>query len=202
MSAPLEWAFHDRVVMSAMMIPFLAPHTRQDTTKRWRRGEMPRLLDACTGFIEPLLTRTALERGWQLTVCDINPQMPDVVKADVCGRLPWDDGEFQGIVSTDTMEHVPDPAHALKEFSRVTSPGGFLILGVPVDMADGKWRTASEPRTDENEHKHLWYPGLDMKAKAQAAGYELVGSMEGQVKPAFVVRCMWFFVKQGIGEGG
>lgn len=58
---------------------------------------------------------------------DIDPaRKPDVV-ADA-HSLPFKDGEFEVILSTEMLEHVKDPFQVERELRRVTSTGGILIL--------------------------------------------------------------------------
>ena len=190
-----DWAFHDRVVMSAMMIPYLQPRTREEHTDRFRNGRTPRLLDACTRFVDPFLLRTSIERGWSLTVCDLEPSFPEVVHADLCGRLPWDDYTFSGVISTDTMEHVPDIKHALGELFRVTTPGGLLILGLPIGVRGGELSAATAPYAEPNQHHHRWHPGLDIADWALDAGYQKVGELRGQGDARLRVRYIGLFAR-------
>lgn len=46
--------------------------------------------------------------------------------------LPYDNGTFDMIVHSDTLEHVRNPQHALSECLRVLKPGGGLCFTVPV----------------------------------------------------------------------
>ena len=41
--------------------------------------------------------------------------------------LPVEDGSFDLVISTQVLEHVEDPAQAVREFHRVTSPGGRVL---------------------------------------------------------------------------
>jgi SAM-dependent methyltransferase len=45
--------------------------------------------------------------------------------------LPFPDDCFDGVISTEVLEHVPDPQLYLHEAARVLKPGGSLILSVP-----------------------------------------------------------------------
>lgn len=46
--------------------------------------------------------------------------------------IPVPDGEFDAVLCTEVLEHLPDPVSALKEFSRLLSPGGRLFLTAPL----------------------------------------------------------------------
>jgi SAM-dependent methyltransferase len=46
--------------------------------------------------------------------------------------LPFEDGLFDLVVHSDTLEHVPNPLHALAECRRVLRPGGALCYTVPI----------------------------------------------------------------------
>jgi SAM-dependent methyltransferase len=52
-------------------------------------------------------------------VCDIND-------------IPVPDESFDVIVSTEVIEHVPDPINTIKEFSRILKRGGLLLLSAPL----------------------------------------------------------------------
>jgi SAM-dependent methyltransferase len=47
--------------------------------------------------------------------------------------LSWEDGRFDLVLTSETLEHVPDPHRALRETVRVVRPGGRHVFTVPVD---------------------------------------------------------------------
>lgn len=55
---------------------------------------------------------------------------PDVVCSAL--DLPFRDNHFDTVVSTEVLEHVPDPLRAMREMRRVLKPGGFLVLSAPM----------------------------------------------------------------------
>lgn len=55
--------------------------------------------------------------------------------ADAC-RLPLPTGTVDGIFSAGLINHVPDPATALREWARVSAPGGVLLLFHPSGRAE------------------------------------------------------------------
>jgi SAM-dependent methyltransferase len=46
-------------------------------------------------------------------------------------RLPWPDGYFQTVVADSVLEHLDEPARAVREWSRVLRPGGRLLVWSP-----------------------------------------------------------------------
>jgi len=55
---------------------------------------------------------------------------PDVVCSAL--DLPFPDCSFDTVVSTEVLEHVPDPHRAVREMQRVLRPGRYLILSTPM----------------------------------------------------------------------
>ncbi|MFQ5507757.1 MAG: class I SAM-dependent methyltransferase [Leptospirillia bacterium] len=68
----------------------------------------------------------------KVVACDVDPVVRDNPAADECfvidpdGRLPFDDGAFDLIVSDVTLEHVQNPEHVSAELARVLKPGGWI----------------------------------------------------------------------------
>jgi SAM-dependent methyltransferase len=46
--------------------------------------------------------------------------------------MPFEDGSFDVVVHSDTLEHIPNPIHALQECRRILSPRGALCFTVPI----------------------------------------------------------------------
>jgi 2-polyprenyl-3-methyl-5-hydroxy-6-metoxy-1,4-benzoquinol methylase len=53
------------------------------------------------------------------------------IRAGDVAKLPFADGEFDLVVSFETIEHVPDPDAAIGEFARVLAPDGLLLASSP-----------------------------------------------------------------------
>ena len=54
--------------------------------------------------------------------------------------IPCEDASFDTVVSSQTLEHVPDPDFYVSECARVIKPGGTLILTAPM-----QWRHHEVP---------------------------------------------------------
>ncbi|MBN1182939.1 MAG: class I SAM-dependent methyltransferase [Bacteroidales bacterium] len=58
----------------------------------------------------------------------------DNTKLDIISditSIPEPDNSFDAIMCIEVFEHIPDPISAIKEFSRLLKPGGYLILTAP-----------------------------------------------------------------------
>jgi len=58
----------------------------------------------------------------------------DATKVEICSditSIPEPDASFDAILCSEVLEHVPEPTHALDEFTRLLKPGGILILTAP-----------------------------------------------------------------------
>ena len=100
------------------------------------------------------------------TGIDINPRniellrnrLPThiVVEGDI-EAMPFTDGSFGTVLCTEVLEHVPDPAAAIREFRRVLRPGGVLIGSVPARSAIWKLRFLSStcPHSEPFHNEYL-----------------------------------------------
>lgn len=91
-----------------------------------------------TGLALPALRTEVGPKGAVLGV-DLTPAMltaaayegraslAQLLLADAC-RLPLPTGSLDGIFSAGLIDHVPDSAAALREWARLTAPGGVLLL--------------------------------------------------------------------------
>src|SRR5674476_1266665 len=61
-------------------------------------------------------------KGWDTTRIDL---VSDIT------AIPAPDASFDAILCSEVLEHVPEPTHALDEFTRLLKPGGVLILTAP-----------------------------------------------------------------------
>ncbi len=80
-------------------------------------------------------------RGAHVTACDIGPNLVAHVAATVgCNAVVADAmslsakfgcGRFDLVVSSECIEHTPDPIKCLSEFSKVLKPNGLLVVSTP-----------------------------------------------------------------------
>lgn len=95
--------------------------------------------------------------------------------------LPYADGAFDLVVHSDTLEHVPNPIHALKECRRVVRPGGALCYTVPMlvgrmsaDCREGRPYYHGSPGTQAEDYRVITEFGADAWTYAMRAGFQRV----------------------------
>lgn len=100
------------------------------------------------------------------TGIDINPRniellrtrLPEhmIVEGDI-EAMPFADGAYGTVLCTEVLEHVPDPATAIREFRRVLRAGGVLIGSVPARSAIWKLRFLSStcPHSEPFHNEYL-----------------------------------------------
>lgn len=89
----------------------------------------------------------------------------DIV-ADVSGKLPFKDGEFDSLVARHILEHCQDTVETLKEWGRVVRSGGRMIIVVP-NQDEG----STIPMNPE--HLHAFTPS-SLASIAEVLGFKLV----------------------------
>ncbi len=93
-----------------------------------------KLLDVPAG--EGALAARLLRAGFKVHCCDLYPEIfrltgVDIRPGDMGSTLPYDDSSFDYITCIEGLEHIENPQHAIREFSRLLKPNGHLIVSIP-----------------------------------------------------------------------
>ena len=123
-----------------------------------------------------LRRRLAQLPGLRYVTTDLDPAQEVDLRLDVTAiELP--DGAFDAILCSHVLEHVPDDRAAMAELRRVTAPGGFTLVMVP--LAIDRAQTYEDPAiTDpadreraflQADHVRLYAP--DIAGRLGAAGF-------------------------------
>jgi 2-polyprenyl-3-methyl-5-hydroxy-6-metoxy-1,4-benzoquinol methylase len=97
------------------------------------------------------LTRALVDRGAHVVALDIGPELAATTRARcrcqaVVGTLTGlglRTGSFDVVLSSEAIEHTPDPHAALLELYRVVRPGGHLVVSTPNRLWQAPVRIAS-----------------------------------------------------------
>jgi hypothetical protein len=89
--------------------------------------------------------------------------------------MPYGDSEFDMVVCSHVLEHVPDDRAAMREIARVLRPGGTAVVMVPfhddeVTDEDPDLTDAGEREARFGQHDHVRYYGRDIVGRLEAAG--------------------------------
>lgn len=129
-------------------------------------------LDACTSSPLPEARRRIEGLGYSYRPIDIAGDDDEVGREDVTA-LSYESDSVARIISLDTLEHVVDYRAALAEFRRVLTPGGILIVHVPVYFFDRESSAPIDPANDPWEHVR-YFSGRELVEAIKAAGLTLL----------------------------
>lgn len=122
---------------AATMAPSLGPIAAEVVRRAALRPD-ERVLDAGTGT--GIAAAAARGDGRQITGVDLAPGMLAIASSDIEGptflqadfsALPFDDATFDVVIASHALLFAGDRVAALREWLRVTRPGGRLSLSVP-----------------------------------------------------------------------
>lgn len=93
-----------------------------------------RVLDIPAGKGALALRLKAL--GHEVFCGDLYPQIfqiedTEIKFGDLDARLPYEDESFDYLVCVEGLEHIENPANAVREFARILKKQGLLIVSVP-----------------------------------------------------------------------
>lgn len=139
--------------------------------RRIRAGTTPRILDAGCGGGATLVDLAALgpASGLEPSPLSREKALARSVADVVDGRLealPFADASFDLMLVLDVIEHLDDPALALRELRRVVAPGGAGIVTVPAHPR--LWS-----RHDERNHHRRRYTRESLTTTARAGGWRV-----------------------------
>lgn len=85
------------------------------------------------GIVSQIMAKTAgVKRIVGVDFVSLTDAFPiDMVNLDSASRLPYSDASFDVVTCLETLEHVHDTDHLVREVRRVLRPDGYAVLSVP-----------------------------------------------------------------------
>lgn len=142
----------------------------------------PELLGAVRSllhFAPERALRRRLERQSHLRYVTADLSRPDVeMKLDITA-LDLPDGSFDAVICSHVLEHVDDDRAAMRELRRITAPGGWCLVMVPLDLA--RVRTYEDPTLTTSEDRrrafgrpdHVRFYAPDIRLRLGEAGFSV-----------------------------
>jgi SAM-dependent methyltransferase len=121
------------------------------------------------------LAPLAGERGLRYVTADLDPAGVDLQLDLTALDLP--DAAFDAVMCSHVLEHIPDDAAAMRELRRVTAPGGWCLVMVPLDIARSETYedpsvVAPEDREREfRQHDHVRLYAPDIAERLRSGGF-------------------------------
>lgn len=145
-----------------------------------RRPELLRDTTALLHFapeycLERPLKALAGERGFRYVTTDLDPSGVDLQLDITALDLP--DAAFDAVLCSHVLEHVPQDAQAMRELRRITAPGGWCLVLVPLDLdRDTTYEDASITSPEDRlaafwQHDHVRLYSADIADRLTAAGF-------------------------------
>ena len=85
------------------------------------------------------------------------------LQCDLAATLPFHDQEFDTIILSDVLEHVPQPEHLWREMARILSDGGRVLMSAPFYY----W-------LHEQPHDYYRYTRFALSRFAEASGFRVI----------------------------
>lgn len=96
------------------------------------------------------------------------------VKLDTYSKLPFENGEFNRVLSLETLEHVSDPVAFLKELHRVSTPDARLVLSCPPATSEMPYRIFTFLFGGHGEGPHRFLSSKEVKSLFIGTGWKLI----------------------------
>jgi ubiquinone/menaquinone biosynthesis C-methylase UbiE len=148
-------------------------------------------------------SRRAVDAGAQVVSLDIGPQLlkrvrekcaTRLVAADACA-LSFEDGVFDIVLASESIEHTLDPKVALRELHRVLRPGGLLIVTVPNKVWHFSAVIADRFKLRPYEGLENWIGWFELKSELRQLGAHIETMFGFHAFPP-VLRVTWPLVRR------
>jgi SAM-dependent methyltransferase len=94
-------------------------------------------------------------------------------KIDSYSTLPFEEGEFDRVLSLETLEHVAEPLSFLGELHRISTPGAILVLTCPPATSEIPYRFYTALFGGHGEGPHRFPPSARVKKMFELTGWKL-----------------------------
>ncbi len=152
------------------------------------------------------VTNAEISSGLMEVAAGIRPDAYQVKLASY-SNLPFRDGEFDRILSLETLEHVADPIGFLKELHRVSIKDAIMVLSCPPATSELPYRIFTFLFGGHGEGPHRFPSSGKVKTMLEITGWNLqfhkgtvllpVGPVKlQQFAEKFIAKCQGTFISE------
>ncbi|BCK52556.1 class I SAM-dependent methyltransferase [Nocardia wallacei] len=123
-------------------------------------------------------------------------EVPPYAKAEAVQgdalALPYDNEEFDIVIASEILEHVPEDDRAIAELVRVLKPGGALAVTVPRWLPERIcWLLSDEYHANEGGHVRI-YRADELRGKIAGQGVRFIHSAHAHAlhSPYWWLKCL------------
>ena len=106
--------------------------------------------------------------------------------------MPYEDGEFDVVIASEILEHIPSDERAIAELVRVLAPGGALAVTVPRWLPERIcWLLSDEYHANEGGHIRI-YRADELRGKITGQGMRFIHSTHAHAlhAPYWWLKCL------------
>ena len=119
-----------------------------------------------------LVSNAEISAGLMEVAEDLRPGIRQF-KIESYSSLPFGDGEFDRVLSLETLEHVSEPLLFLEELHRVSTLDAILVLTCPPATSELPYRIYTALFGGHGEGPHRFPPSKRVKAMFECTGWKL-----------------------------
>lgn len=119
------------------------------------------------------VTNAEISSGIMKVAAALRPHVRQV-KLDNYSILPFGDGEFDRVISLETLEHVAEPEKFLKELHRVSVRDARMVLSCPPATSELPYRIYTALFGGHGEGPHRFPPSREVKWMLKETGWRLI----------------------------
>ena len=141
------------------------------------RGRRALLHFAPEYCLRRVLRAAARREGFRYDTADLDPAGVDM-QLDIT-RMPLPDAAYDAVICSHVLEHVGDDDAAMRELRRITAPGGWCLVMVPLDTArattyeDASIVAPEARRAAFLQDDHVRLYGRDVEDRLRDAGFDV-----------------------------
>jgi SAM-dependent methyltransferase len=150
-------------------------------------------VDAVGVDINPDDIETAREKSRPFFDADNPRKSLTLAVADAC-NLPFPDADFDKVICSEVLEHIPDYDAALREIFRVLKPGGVFAVSVPRFFPEWIcWLLSEEYHSVEGGHLRIFKAGkLQQKIEGMGLHYYRKHFAHALHAPFWWLQCLFW----------